>query len=127
MDGSGIYRPSTAQFVYYQLWAYSYKYGAWTHSAMKRVLDGYPNGVVQVYDASRGLWAYADVGGDSFDLAVGPNTVSLMPAAGSGAWFVEVETYWAPPFVNMTTNDLTNPNAAPGGLNTYDSAGTCTF
>jgi hypothetical protein len=40
-------------------------------------------------------------------------------------WFVEVETYRTPPFVNLTVDDLTNPNPAPGGLNIYDPSTFC--
>jgi hypothetical protein len=60
-------------------------------------------------------------------LAEGPDAVTLMPSTGTGTWFVEVETYWAPPFRTMTMSDLTNPNAAPGGLNIYDNTAFCTF
>jgi hypothetical protein len=130
VDGSGIYRPTTQQFVYYRLWAYSYKFGTWYTSPWKRVLDGFPGvSPVQAYDATHGRWAYVDVGIDNADLAVGPNAVSLRPPTGSGTWAYGVETYWAPPFVNETVNDITNPSPASGGLyDTYDSATqTCTF
>jgi hypothetical protein len=115
------------QFVYYRLWAYSYKYGAWYHSSLKRALDGYPNNGVEEYNAAYGYWMSPSGGFDGADLAEGPDAETLMPNTGTGTWFVEVQTYWAPPFGNMTTSDLTNPNAAPGGLNIYDNTGFCTF
>jgi hypothetical protein len=129
VDGSGIYRPTTAQFVYYKLWAYSYRFGAWYQSSWKRVLDGFPGvSPVQTYDSARGLWSYVDVGVDNPDLSVGPNAVAIRPNTGSGTWAIAVETYWTLPFVNMTANDLTNPNPAPGGLDLADMATqTCTF
>lgn len=127
VDSSGINWPTTEQFVYYLVWAYSYKYGVWYHSPMKRVLNGYPNGVVQVYSYARGQWVYADVGVDGADLAVGANAVSLRPSTGSGTWYIQVETYWTLPFTTLTANDMTNPNATPGGLNIYDSDTVCRF
>ena len=55
VDGTGIYRPTTQQYVYFELWAYSYKFGQWYHSDPKRVLNGFV-GTVEAYDARAGYW-----------------------------------------------------------------------
>jgi hypothetical protein len=125
VDGTGTQYGTTQQLVYFVVWAYSYKYGGWYHSTTKRVLDGYPNNGVQEYDWSRHQWWQALGGIDAEDLAVGSDAVSLRPSTGSGLWFIEVQTYWAPPFLG--TPDSTSPAAAPGGLNTYDQSTYCSF
>jgi hypothetical protein len=128
VDGTGTYYPTTHQFVYFAVWAYSYKFGRWYHSPSKRVLDGFPGVTpVEAYDPVHGFWSSSAGGIDNPDLSVGPNAVSLSPSTGSGTWYIEVQTYWAPPFVNETLNDVTNPNAAPGGSSTFDGGKTCTF
>jgi len=127
VDGSVTYHPTTKQFIYFKLWAYSHKYGRWYSSPFKRVYMGTPN-PAEAYDSSVGVWRSADQGFASNDLAVGPNEVALSPNTGTGTWKIAVETYWAPPFITYLSSFLISPTPASGGLDVVDYAtNTCTF
>jgi hypothetical protein len=115
------------QWVYFRLWGYSYKYKAWYSSPFKRTLDGYPKGEqVEAWTPRLGGWATAVL---SPNAQIGVTQVGIAPSTGSGLWYFEVETYWAPPFSNPLPNDLTTQAPAPGGLDQLDAFNHpyCTF
>ena len=136
VDGTGTLYPSTQQFIYFRLVAHNDTYGGWIATNWKRSRGVYPGVGLEDYDTSVGLWmpAFQTVISSSLvytyngNLMVGPDQVAIRVQPGSGTYTFYVETYWAPPTLEMTMADLTNRYPAPGGLDVLDwSPQTCTF
>jgi hypothetical protein len=128
IGGPGGGRASQDQYIYYRVWAYSYATQTWYHSAAKRVVDGQLDSV-EAWNASRGAWTAPAAGFDyaptTTDAAIGLYEVGLRIAPGSGRWYFTVQTYWTPPFTVWPSPY--DPRIPSGGLNVYDTTGTCSF
>jgi hypothetical protein len=134
LHGDGTITQAPEQWIYFQLWAYSYKYGRWYTSPAKRTLNGFPGSWdVQAWSSQIGRWVDAGdfVSGPGYlgsnDMQIGSYEVGIHPVRGSGTWYIGVRTYWAPPTYNVNAYDAI-PSAAPGGIDVFDaSSTTCTF
>lgn len=117
----------TTQYIYFRLWAWSYKDARWVKTWWKRVRDGYPiiSTPIEAYDSSVGYWMNASLSLGSSDMNIGANEVGLRELTGSGRWYFGVETYWAPASVSSPDPRIYAP--AAGGIDTFDAAGTCDF
>lgn len=126
VDGTGTNYATSEQYIYYLVWAYSYRSGAWIHSPMKRVLNRYLSSTpVEAYDTTSGRWSAAPWTWWSSDFSIGPDQVGLRLPLGSGTWYVEGETYWTPKFTAATAPDPHTPSATPGGHVAWDGYGLC--
>jgi hypothetical protein len=134
LNSNGTITRATDQWIYFELWAYSYKYGRWYTSPTKRTLNGFPGSWnVQAWSSQIGRWVDAGdfVSGAGYlgsnDPQIGTYDVGIHPARGSGAWHIEVRTYWAPPTYYVNAYDAI-PSAPAGGIDVFDaSPNTCIF
>jgi len=124
VDGSGTVTGSNEQYVYYRVLVTNAaaRPHRWVASSWKRVLDGalaaYP---VQAFDPTYG-WLAAAAAWSSSDMRLASWSVGLY--APRGTWIAAVQTYWAPPQADVSSE--VSPSPPSSGVNTYDFA-RCTF
>jgi hypothetical protein len=129
--GSGGILYGTDQYIYYRLWAYSYKEQQWHHSGWERVCDRFQFGHTEVWNSNFNAWmvpasnlpSLGLVDGPDYSSAIAPEQVAVPTVRGSGWWYFTMETYWTPPYNNTTTPSIFDPSIPAGGLRVYDPSG----